>query len=337
VKIGRADTQSGVALIAEVGINHEGSLERAKEMVERAYESGADAVKLQTFIPEDYAPWGDADRLDLLRRFHLDHQSTSELIDWASGRGVFVFSTPVDLRSADLLVAKCPLVKVSSGDLTFFPLLERVARSDADVILSTGASTIDEVESAVALLRRVRANRWSERELAILHCTSLYPARPETLNLRAIRHLASRFPDAVIGYSDHSLGDEAAVTAVALGARVIEKHFTLDRSLSEFRDHALSMTPVDLARLRSRIDEMEAMLGDGVKVPHADEGPMRVLIRRSIVVSRTIDPGSEVTVGDLKFLRPGSGISPARLQDVVGRVARRPLPPGTVIGWEDVE
>lgn len=333
MRIGRADTESSVALVAEVGINHEGSLERAKEMVERASESGADAVKLQTFIPELYAPWGDAVRLEVLRRYQLNHEVTAELIDWAHALGITVFSTPFDLESAEFLLSRCSLVKVASGDLTFHPLIERLASSEADIIMSTGASVMPEVEEAFDLVRRHRSLGGSLP--AILHCVSLYPADHRTLNLAAIGALKQRFPDAVIGYSDHSLGLDAAVLACGLGARVVEKHLTLDRESSDFRDHALSITPSELAMLRRRIDEAVEMLGEARKIPHPEELEMQNVIRRSIVLSRHAASGAVIDANQLLFLRPGTGISPRDVNNVIGRTLGRDVPAGTILQWGD--
>lgn len=334
MRIGKADTGSAVALVAEIGINHEGSLEMAMEMVGRADEAGADAVKIQTYVPELYAPWGDTRRLEMLRRFHLDRDPTRRLVHWAEKQGITVFSTPFDLNSVEFLLSLSSLVKIASGDITFFPLLERLAQSDVDLILSTGASSLEEVAEAMAILHR--SGRPTERAIALLHCVSLYPASPETLNLRAITALQQAFPEATIGYSDHSLGPDAAVLACALGARIVEKHFTLDKDFSAFRDHALSATPRELADLRVRLDDTMLRIGEAKKYPHQAEARTRDVIRRSIVLSDDVVAGTILTRDQFQYLRPGTGISPRLYRNVEGRRTNRDLEAGTVLQWTDI-
>lgn len=334
MRIGKADTDTAVALVAEIGLNHEGSLEMAMELVGRADEAGADAVKLQTYVPELYAPWGDMQRLEMLRRFRLDPEATSELFHWAKRQGISLFSTPFDLDSAELLLGLSSLVKIASGDITFLPLLERLALSDVDLILSTGASSLEEVSAAMDILYRL--GRPEGGAVAILHCVSLYPAEPATLNLRAITALQRAFPHATIGYSDHSLGTDAAVLACALGARIVEKHFTLDKNFSTFRDHALSATPGELADLRARLDETMLRLGEAQKHPHQGEAQVRDVIRRSIVLSEDVVAGTTLTKAQFRYLRPGTGISPGSYREVEGRRASRDLGAGTVLQWADI-
>lgn len=330
MKIGGVDTAETTALVAEVGHNHEGSVALAEELIATAVDCGADAVKLQTCIPEQFVSVMQPQRLEMLQRFSLPLDEVVRIVEKFHGLGIHVFTTPLDLVSAHVLAPHLQTIKVSSGDLTFSPLLEFVAASGRDVIISTGASDLLEVEQAVALIEAHRTPS-TRSELGILHCVASYPASPASLNLGAMASLRERFPHAVIGYSDHAMGIEASVLAVAAGARIVEKHFTLDNHFSSFRDHALSADPLAFRELRNRMDDALTMLGDGVKRPHSTEQEARVSLRRSIVAARDIDAGRVLSPQDLIFTRPADGVSPSRFSEVVGATANRPFLKGEPI------
>lgn len=318
MKIGERETQRSVVLIAEVGNNHEGSIELAQELIEAAFAAGADAVKLQTFVPELYVSSLQVERLAMLRRFALPTEELQRLLLDYRSRGLTLFTTPFDLNSLSGL-STAPLLKISSGDITYTQLLEAAARARKDIIISTGASTLMEVEAAVALIRET----WSEIDhdggLAALHCVSAYPAPLDAVNLRAIGALRDALPDVVIGFSDHVLGIEVALLAAAAGARIIEKHFTLDKNYSDFRDHRLSADPGEFSQLRERLDDLDTLLGTGVKEPQDVEIEMRVAIRRSITASRDLPAGHRLEEADVCVVRPGGGLAPSRLNEVTGR------------------
>lgn len=335
MKIGPLDTSSKVALIAEIGNNHEGSAGRAEELIEAAFASGADAVKLQTFVPELYVSKAQPARLEQLKRFSLCDDDLHRLLETFGSRGMPVFSTPFDLISLQQL-SLAPLIKISSGDITFAQLLIAAARAKKDMIISTGASDLFEVQWAVDLVRSTWEEVRYRGSLAVLHCVSAYPAPNDSLNLRAIVALGQALPETVIGYSDHALGIEAAVAAVGMGARIIEKHFTLDKKYSSFRDHQLSATPCEFEDLRNRIDELQEMLGTGEKVPHRVEAEMRTVIRRSLATSRNLPEGHKLGADDVCIVRPGSGLAPARLDDVLGRTLRRSTTAGHTLTETDV-
>ncbi len=319
MRIGQADTDERVALVAEIGNNHEGSVGLAEEMIGQAAEAGADAIKLQTFVPELFVSPLDPARLETMRRFALSHSETERLIRGAAEHGITVFSTPLDLDSLFVLAPLVSTIKVASGDITFSPLLEAVAATGKDTIISTGASTMDEVAQAVAILEANWSPADVHPDLAILHCVSSYPAAPSSANLRAIATLASAFPHATIGYSDHTLGVDVAVYAAAAGARIIEKHFTLNKAHSDFRDHALSADPVDFRALRDRIDLVQELLGNGTKGPDDTEDPMIHMIRRSLTVTRDVGAKHLLECSDLICMRPGTGMPPSALVEVIGR------------------
>jgi N,N'-diacetyllegionaminate synthase len=318
MRVGHRNTDASIALVAEIGNNHEGSVALAVEMIEAAFAAGADAVKLQTFVPDLYVSSVQVDRLALLRRFALPDGELQRLLEEYRSRDLSLFSTPFDLSSLARL-ATAPLLKISSGDLTFTQLLEAAARSRKDIIISTGASTLSEVKQAAGLITRVWEEVDYQGSLAALHCVSAYPAPPEAVNLRAIGTLRSALPNVVVGYSDHALGIEVALTAAAAGARIIEKHFTLDRNFSDFRDHQLSADPVEFAQLRARLDNLDTMLGSGVKEPQDIETEMRTVIRRSVTTTRDLPAGHRLEDADLCIVRPGGGLPPDRLSDVKGR------------------
>ncbi len=332
MRIGAFDTDERVLVIAEIGNNHEGDLERARELVRAAAGAGADAVKFQTYKTELFVSPSDAARFARLRSFELAQDEFASLADLARELGLLFVSTPLDLESAAFLEQTADAVKIASGDNTFFPLLEHVARSDKPMIVSTGLIDGDE---AAAVLEFVRRFRPAGAEVALLHCVTAYPAQPEQIHLRAIPELAARL-DATIGYSDHTLGIEACVAAVALGARILEKHFTIDPVPSDFRDHELSARPEELAELVARVREVETLLGDGAKRPQASEVGIRDAVRRSIAAARDLPEGHRIERGDLVWLRPGGGIAPGREDEVVGRTLLRAYAAGEPFAAEDL-
>lgn len=324
----RADQR--VLVIAEIGQNHEGSHARAEEMVVRAAEAGADAVKFQTFTTERFISPRDEDRFERMKRYELTHEEFSLLAKAAENAGVLFLSTPFDLPSVEFLDGIVSAFKVASCDTTFFPLLDAVGRTGKPVILSTGASELSEVEQAVAVLRQAFHEEGKPENLAVLHCVSSYPTPIEQANVAVVRTLRQRL-GCTVGFSDHTLGLDAAVLAVAAGARVIEKHFTLDKELSEFRDHKLSVDPEELPELVAAIRRAEAILGDGEKRIMECERDAVPAIRRSIAANRDLPEGWVVTADDIVWLRPGDGLSPGSEALVFGRRLRAPVRAGDPI------
>lgn len=333
-----------VFVIAEAGVNHNGELELARRLVDAAADAGADAVKFQTFAAERVAareaPKADYQRQttsvdesqqQMLRRLELAPTAHRELQAHARRRGLVFLSTPFDEASADLLDAlDVPAIKIGSGEVTNLPFLEHVARKGRPVILSTGMSSLDEVGAAVVAVRAT-----GNAELVLLHCVSEYPARPADANLRAMLTLADAFRTPV-GYSDHTPGLEVALAAVALGASVIEKHFTLDRGLPG-PDHRASLEPAQLTELVRGIRVVEQALGDGVKAPTAGELGNRVVARRSLAAAVDLPAGLTLTRESLCALRPATGIPPASLPAVLGRKLTRARRAGELIAWSDLE
>lgn len=332
MRIGDFDTGERVLVIAEIGNNHEGDLGRARELVRAAASAGADAVKFQTYKTELFVSPSDEARFARLKSFELTQDAFASLAELARSLGLLFVSTPLDLESAAFLEETADAVKIASGDNTFYPLLEHVARSERPMIVSTGLIDGDEAAEVLEFVRRFRP---PGADVALLHCVTAYPVQPEQIHLRAIPELAARL-DATIGYSDHTLGLDACLAAVALGARILEKHFTIDPVPSDFRDHELSARPEQLAELVRRVREVETLLGDAAKRPQAAELDLREAVRRSIVAARDLPEGHRVASADLAWLRPGGGIAPGREDEVVGRVLRRGYSAGEPFAAEDL-
>ena len=316
-----------IQIIAEAGVNHNGELVLAKELALKAKEAGADVVKYQTFVPERLASsaakkaeyqeknTGEGSQLDMLRKLSLDFDAFRELKRFCEEIGIQFLSTPFDLASIDFLQdLGMPFWKIPSGEMTNLPYLERIAASGMPVVLSTGMSTLEEVGAALSLLRRNGAG-----DITLLHCTTQYPTPFEDVNLRAMDTLRERF-GLPVGYSDHTKGITVPIAAAARGACVIEKHFTLDRNMKG-PDHKASLEPDALRAMVCAVREVELSLGDGVKTPKALEIANMAVARKSIVAASPIAKGTVLTADMLTTKRPGTGISPMRWYEVIGKQA----------------
>ena len=319
-------------IIAEAGVNHNGDLALALRLVRAAARAGADVVKFQSFRAERLATRGapkaayqlqttarGESQFQMLRRLELDRQATIRLMAACEEEGIAFLSSPFDRRSAAMLhELGMERFKVPSGEVVNLPYLRFLGGLGKPVILSTGMCHLEEVERAVETLRAAGCPR-----VTLLHCVTQYPAPPEEVNLRAMLTLA-RATGCPVGYSDHTLGLEVPLAAVALGAVVIEKHFTLDRGLPG-PDHRASLEPDELAALVRGIRKVEAALGDGVKRPAPCERDNRRLVRRGLVAVRDLPPGHRLRAEDLAAKRPAVGFTPDQMEQVVGRCLRRPL------------
>jgi N-acetylneuraminate synthase len=330
-------------IIAEAGVNHNGCPKRAVRMVEAAAQAGADAVKFQTFsairlvtpdVPQcDYQAKNTGRRetqLEMLQRLELSREGHEAALARARELSLAFLSTPFDEESADFLdTLDVPAFKIASGELTNLPLLSHIAEKGRPLIVSTGMATLGEVEQAVEAIERAGG-----REIVLLHCVSNYPADPSDVNLRALATMQAAF-QAPVGYSDHTLGQQTALAAVAVGACVIEKHFTLDRSLPG-PDHAASLTPDELAELVRGIRIVEAALGTGRKTPAASEASTAEAARKSLVAAEHIPAGAIIDGRRLAIKRPGGGLPPSFREHLHGRTAVCNIPAGALIKWEMV-
>lgn len=330
-----------VFIIAEAGVNHNGSLDLALQLVDAAKASGADAVKFQTFRADLLATRSAhkaayqerttekaESQFEMLRRLELDAAAHRLLIDHCQQIGIQFLSSAFDAQSADLLAAmNVPLYKVPSGEITNLPFLQHLASKGRPLILSTGMSTLGEVEEAVHVMQAAGAT-----QLTLLHCITEYPAPYAEVNLRAMQTLRVAF-SLPVGYSDHTPGIDIAIAAVALGAEVIEKHFTLDRSLPG-PDHAASLEPVELQQMVTAIRHVEAALGNGIKAPAPCELPNLSVARKSVVAARELPSGHQLAIGDLDIKRPGTGLAPKLLPALIGRTLGASVVKDEIISWK---
>lgn len=321
-----------VLIIAEAGVNHNGNMEMARELIDVAAEAGADIIKFQTFSADRLVSrtakkaayqaktTGDTEtQYDMLRRLELQPDMHESLMTHCRARGVGFLSTGFDIESVRFLHSMgAQLFKIPSGEITNLPYLRYIGRLGGEVVISTGMSTLGEIESAIEVLERAGTSR---QDIVVLHCTTEYPAPLHEVNLRAMNTIKVAF-GVRVGYSDHTPGIEVPIAAFAMGAEVVEKHFTLDRSLPG-PDHLASLEPPELKAMIAAIRNVEIAMGDGVKRPTAGEWKNRSVVRKSIVALRQIRAGEIFDDAALTTKRPGDGISPMCWDDVVGRIATR--------------
>ena len=319
-------------IIAEAGVNHNGDINMAKKLIDIAANAGADLVKFQTFSADRLVTQGAAkadyqllatnnteSQHGMLRKLELTEAMHHELIAHCESQNIGFFSTGFDVESINLLVGLGQeLFKIPSGEITNFPYLRHIGKLDKTVILSTGMSNIDEIEAAINVLEESGTHR---SKVTVLHCTTAYPVPMSDVNLRAMQSIQNKF-NVAVGYSDHTLGIEIPIAAVALGATIIEKHFTTDRSLPG-PDHKASLEPTELKAMIDGIRNIEKALGDGVKRLMPSEITNLPIARKSIVASRPINTGAIFTEHDLTAKRPGTGISPMEWNKLIGSTAKK--------------
>lgn len=316
-------------IIAEAGVNHNGNFELAKQLVDKAVEAGADIVKFQTCKAENvisrYADKAEYQKettgvndsqLDMVRKLMLTYEEYGQLKEYCDQKGITFLSTAFDLPSVDYLHSiGMKLWKIPSGEITNLPLLIKIAKLHEPIIMSTGMSELSEVEDAVKVLKENGAS-----DITLLHCTTEYPAPYEDVNLKAMETMRNTF-GLPVGYSDHTKGIEVPVAAVALGACVIEKHFTLDRNM-EGPDHKASLEPQELKQMVDSIRNVEKSIGDGIKKVSHSEEKNKDIARKSIIASKAIKAGEVFTEDNVTTKRPGNGINPMRWFDLLGKVAK---------------
>lgn len=336
MRIGDRDLQNDVLVVAEIGNNHEGDVDLAIRLVQLAAECGAGAIKLQTFRARDFVRPTDTAQYQRMARFELSAGAIERIHRVAKDLGLLFISTPLDLGSVDLLEPLVDCYKVASGDNDHLPLIERICRTGRPIVLSTGLADLADVRSVVSFIRERWRGRHIQQDLAVLHCVTSYPVPPEQANVAAIRAIADALEGVTVGYSDHTIGTDACVLAVALGARIIEKHFTIDKRYSDFRDHAISADPPELAELVRRIRQARTLLGTGDKVPQPAEVELTAAVRRSIVAAGDLPAGHVLRLSDLTWMRPADGLRPGEESRLVGRSLTRPIAFGETIRPTDV-
>jgi N-acetylneuraminate synthase len=326
-------------VIAEIGGNFTTFVE-AKALIDASAQCGVDCVKLQTFRAAtvasraaifDMENTGVTSQVELFEKYEIDERLHGEVFAYAESKGLDWFSTPSHRDDVDLLErCKVGAHKIGSDDATNLPFLRYVARTNKPVILSTGMCTMQDVEDAVnAILGQ------GNEQIILLHAVTSYPTHPEHVNLRAMQTMMQAFPHLDVGYSDHTLGPVAALCAVAMGARVIERHFTLDKNAAG-PDHRLSSDPAEMQWLVNAIRSFELMRGTGVKRPADSEATTRINNRKSLVLGANVDAGHRLRAEDLAIKRPGTGIPPRHFDQVVGRRVASPMQHDTVLQWDDL-
>jgi len=334
----------GCFIIAEAGVNHNGDLGLAKKMIDAAKNAKADAVKFQTFKAEELvtseAPLasyqqrnigGDGSQMDMLKKMELANNDFIKLKKYCDKKGIIFLSTPHTESAADFLADLMPAFKIASPDLTNLPLLEKIASKQKWIILSTGMSSLKEIEQALKTIREI-----SKKKISLLHCTTDYPCPLDEVNLNAMSLLKEKFEKKFapleIGYSDHTEGIIVSVGAAALGAKVIERHFTLDKNLPG-PDHKASLNPEELQGMVKVVRDIEVALGNGIKKPTKNEEKIKKIIRKSIVVITNIKRGEIIRRDMLLMKRPGTGIKPEYLGRVVGRKAKQDIKKDKLLSW----
>ncbi len=330
-----------VFIVAEAGVNHNGSVRLAKKLIDMAKNAGADAVKFQMFSAEKLVTKTAAKaayqkkvsgktQYEMLKKLELSKSEFRALKKHADKVGITFLVSPFDEEAVDFLDGLgVPAFKVASGELTNLPFLEYVARKNKPIILSTGMSTLQEIKEAVATIKKT-----ANKKIILLHCVSNYPAKLEDSNLKAIHTMKKSF-NLPVGYSDHTIGISASIAAAALGACLIEKHFTLDKNLPG-PDHRASAEPDELKELVRRVREVEAVLGSAEKKPAKSEIEIKLIARKSIVAKTNIKKGTIITKAMLTCKRPGDGLAPKFLDKVVGRVAKTDIKKDEKITWKKI-
>lgn len=334
-----------VFIIAEAGVNHNGDINLAYKMIDAAKEAGVDCIKFQTFktekiIMEDAkkAEYQEENSIknetqyEMVKKLELSYNEFKSLKEYCDRVGIIFLSTPDENESLDFLSDELNLdtIKIGSGEVTNYLFLEDVAKKNKKIILSTGMATLGEVEKAIEIIRK-----YNNQKLILLHCTTNYPCPMEEVNLRAMLTLKNAF-NIEVGYSDHTLGIEVPIAAVALGAKVLEKHFTLDKNL-EGPDHIASLEPNELKEMVLKIRNIEIALGDGIKKPNKSEEKIKKVVRRKIVTNNILKKGNIIKKENLILKRANEGIEAEFIDMVIGKKIKKDIDENKILFWEDME
>ena len=321
--------ETDVAIVAEIGVNHEGNIAAAEQLIKAAAEAGADAVKLQSYSPERLVSSADLERFARVTKFRLDDDAHRRLFKVADHCGVTLFSTAVTEDTIPFLAELFTVIKIASGDIDFEPSVRVALRTGRLVIVSTGSGTVEDVDRLVGWCHAELGEQTKER-IVLMHCVSAYPTPVEQANVRSVAFLRERY-GLVTGYSNHVVESEAVLAAVALGAQVVEVHFTDRKHGRKFRDHALSFEPAELAALTKSIRSVRRSLGSFDKRPQPCEEGTRLAIRKGVVAARDIASGTVLSDADLMYARPATEFRAAEREMLIGRVLTRTLRRGEVV------
>ena len=328
------DLERDVAIVAEIGVNHEGDPDVAARLIEAAAGAGAHAVKFQSYTPERFIAASDSERLERVTRFALDEAAHRRLAQVANDTGIAFFSSAITEDWVPLIAELGEAIKIASGDLTFEPVIRAAALTDRPVILSTGAGTVEEIGDALGWFVEHAGNQVASQRLALLHCVSAYPTPIEDANLRSIPFLRDRF-GLTTGWSNHVVGSDACLTAVALGAQIVEVHVTDRKHGRDFRDHALSFEPKELATLVKAVIRVRSSLGDYAKAPSPSEETLRSATRKGVVAAHNLESGA-IARGTGHYVRSASERIPSsELGNVLGKRLNRAVGAGEPLSYKD--
>lgn len=318
-------------IVAEIGNNHEGNFSLAKKMIYLACRSGADAVKFQTYNTHLYVASHLKERIKKLESFKLSHEEFTKLSLYAKECGVYFFSTPFDIESSNFLNKIQEIFKISSGDNNFYPLIDNISKFGKPIILSTGMSDHNLIKKAYDRIFDNWGKNGSSSDLYLTHCTSSYPVPDDEANLSLITEMKKKYPLAKIGYSDHTRGIESCLIAIALGAKIIEKHFTIDKNYSDFRDHQLSSDPKEFEMLVNSIRRIETLIGSGKNIIQSSEKENSISMRRSIAAKNNLSKDHKISINDITWVRPGIGFTPGEERKIIGKRLKRKINKGQII------
>lgn len=323
-------------IVAEIGNNHEGNFIRAKKMISHASKAGADAVKFQVFKTENFFI-SDRSRVKKYKKFEFKLDQFKKLSQHAKKNNIIFFSTPLDIKMLNELNKIQTLFKISSGDNNFFLLIEKILKLKKQLIISLGLTNKKDVSNLVSFIRKIKRKNNLKHKVTLLHCVSEYPAMIDNINLNTIKYLKKKYKDFNIGYSDHTKGLEACKIAYLLGAKVIEKHFTLDKNQSDFRDHKLSATPKEMKNLVNYTKKIDKILGQEKIIISKVEKKNLLSMRRSIYANKNINKNEKISLRNIKFIRPGNGTPLNKFKFINGKRAKRLIYKNSPIKLNEVE
>lgn len=311
--------KNGSFIVAEIGNNHEGNYNTALRLIDKASEAKVDAVKFQSFnVNSFYSSDIELSRVEKLKKFSLNYQQFKNLSLYAKKRGLIFFSTPLDISYVKILNRIQPIFKVASGDNDYYELIFEILKCSKPTIISCGLMNFKEIRNLYLKIKK----KINKNKIAFMHCVSSYPAKDENLNLDAIYEMKKILPGCLIGYSDHSIGIDACIYASSIGAKIIEKHFTLSHNFSDFRDHKLSATPKEMTELVNKIRKVKIIKGSRYIKPSNDEKKNLTSLRRSIALKKNVSKNSKIRKDDLIMLRPGTGLDYRYLKKIIGKSAK---------------
>ncbi len=327
--------QNKVFIVAEVGNNHEGNFQNAKKIIEEAAKCGVDAVKFQTFKTEYFISRSNKKAFDKYKKFELSYVEFKKLSEIAKKNKVIFFSTPLDLESANFLNNIQPIFKIASSDNNFHALIDTVTKFNKPMIISTGLINYQEVRDLYKIIKKKIKYFKSNHSLSFLHCLSEYPIKHDNVNLNSIKFLKDKFEDCNIGYSDHFIGNKIAASSVLAGAKIVEKHFTLDNNFSSFRDHKLSANPTNMKKLVKEIRYLTKILGEEEKKPTSDEIKNKIIYRRSAIYKINLEINSRLKKSQIAYVRPGNFLNEKQIKNFINKKIKRVTQKGDFIKKKD--